>query len=210
MKKDCSYFAALITSHVDNELNPAKTEQVEAHLEACPNCKQQYLNEVQLKKILKEKTPIINAPAYLEPKIQRQLLRDGELPGFWQLVRELFIYRPLAGSAALALFALLVFLPAYQLASRLPVAEQRMADLRGKVICLDCVFAKQYPQSATRHTDIHRTGIKTPDDQIWTFLDTSTNQELLHDHTFLSKEVQVSGVLFQKAHYVYVQSYRLL
>ncbi len=210
MKKDCYYFTALITGYVDNELNPPRTRQVEAHLEACANCKQHYLNEIQVKKIVKEKTAGTNAPAYLEARIQRRLVRDGKLPGFWPLVREVFTYRPLTASAALVLFALVVFLPAYQLASRLPVAEQRMADLRGKIICLDCAYAKHYPQSATRHTDIHRIGIVTPDDRVWTFLDTSTNQELLHDHRFLSKEVQVSGILFQKAHYVYVQNYRLL
>lgn len=219
MEKNCDDFSSLITGLIDGELSASEKKDIESHLEECSKCHEQYGYEKKIKMIVQERFPRVKAPVHLQRRIRRQLLRNGKTPGFWKLVNLLFEYRPAATSLALAVITGLIFLPTFQLLvspsgslgrsiSANPVTDT--AELRGEIICLDCEFLSQNIEAINHNTQTHRTGIRTKDDSIWTFLKANSNQELLSNKNFLNKKAVVSGILFQNARYIYVKDYKLL
>lgn len=219
MKKECYEFQTLITSYIDNELEVAQKNKVELHLEKCPDCQKSYSEELKVKKLIKERTSIFAAPAYLRDRIRHQLVRGSSKPGFGELVQSLFTYRPLPASLALAVIMFLVLFPTYRMIDSGAVQlDGRSAafdisepgELRGEIICLDCEFLSKTGHAFTHDSMTHRPALKTADNIVWTFLHTDDNQEVLHNHKFLHKKAVVTGILFKKAHYVEVQEYKLL
>ncbi|MFQ5865207.1 MAG: anti-sigma factor family protein [bacterium] len=220
MKKDCYYYSPLITGYIDDELESAKTKEVKAHLEKCANCNKQYLDEAKLKQLVKERMPNLKAPNYLHRRIRRQLIRKGGRPRFWELVHSLFVYRPLAASFALAVIAFLVFYPTYQMVGNplgqfsedknLSAETIKNAELKGQVICLDCEFLSQSHEQASHDAATHRSGLKSEDGTIWSFVHTNNTHDLLHNQKFLKEKVLVSGTLFETSRYIYVKNYKLL
>lgn len=220
MEKDCHYYSPLITGYIDGELESSKGKEVKAHLEECPDCNKQYLNEKKLKKLVKERTPILKAPIHLHRRIRRQLLRKGDKPGFWELVHSLFVYRPLTASFALAVIAFLVIFPTYQMVesplgqfaeeSNVSAEIAKNAQLRGQIICLDCEFLSQTQEKISHDPETHRPGLKDENGKIWSFVYNNSTQDLIHNQNLLKKNVVVSGTLFKKSRYIYVKNYKLL
>ena len=213
MKNNCDKFSVLITRYIDNELDSLGKDEVKTHLTECSECNESYLLEVQVKELLRERLPIVKAPAYLRSRIRRTLIRDGNRPGFWQLVHSLFLYRPVTASFAMALIAFMVFLPTVQLLDNpFNVVEEqaKTAQLKGEIICLDCEFRSKSGVSPAHDPQAHRHGMKAEDESIWTFVQASSNNELLQDQKLLRKKALVSGILFRKSQYIYVQEYKLL
>jgi len=212
MKNNCDKFSVLITRYIDDELGVAAKVEVETHLQECFGCNETYEQAVQVKKLLRERLPIVKAPSYLRSRIRRNLIRDGNRPGFWQLVHSLFLYRPVTASFAMALIAFMVFLPAVQLLDNpFNVIKEQMKteQLRGEIICLDCEFRSKSGVSPA-HDQAHRHGLKCENDTVWTFVQPNSNKELLQDPKMLRKKTLVSGILFRGAKYIYVQEYKLL
>lgn len=212
MKRNCDKFAILITRYIDGELDTFAENEVKAHFQVCSECNETYKQEVQVKKLLRERLPIVKAPAYLRSRIRRSLIRDGKRPGFWQLVHSLFLYRPVTASFAMALIAFLVLLPTIQLLENPFSAseeESSTGHLKGEIVCLDCEFRTKSGVSPA-HDQAHRHGLKADNASIWTFVQPNSNKELLQDPEILRKKARVSGILFQKSHYIYVQEFELL
>ena len=213
MKSNCNKFLVLITRYIDNELDSSGKDEVKTHLKECSECNESYLQEVQVKALLRERLPIVKAPAYLRSRIRRNLIRDGKRPGFWQLVHSLFLYRPVTASFALALIAFLVFLPTTQLLDKsvnVSGEETETAELKGEIICLDCEFRSKSGVSPAHDPQSHRHGLRAEDESVWTFVRASSIKELLQDQKLLEKRALVSGILFRNSQYIYVQEYKLL
>lgn len=213
MKSNCDKFSVLITRYIDNELDASGRSEVKTHLQECSECNESYLQEVQVKELLRERLPIVKAPAYLRSRIRRNLIRDGNRPGFWQLVHSLFLYRPVTASFAMALIAFMVFLPTVHLLDN-PfnvVEEQTKSEqLKGVIICVDCEFRSKSGVSPAHDPQLHRHGLRAEDKSVWTFVRASSNMELLQDQKFLRKRALISGILFRNSQYIYVQEYELL
>ena len=213
MKSKCHNFSVLITRYIDDELDVSEKNEVKIHLRECSECQETYEQETQVKKLLRERLPIVKAPAYLRSRIRRNLIRDGNRPGFWQLVHSLFLYRPVTSSLVMALIAFMVFLPTVQLLDNpFDVLEEqaKTAQLKGEIICLDCEFRSKSGVNPAHDPQVHRHGLKAEDESIWTFVQASSNNELLQDQKLLRKKALVSGILFRKSQYIYVQEYKLL
>lgn len=221
MKKDCNYFAPLITGLVDQELDSSTRKEVEVHIAACASCSTQYANEVNVKKVVRERFSMVKAPAYLRARIRRYLARHGNVPSFWELVQSLFIYRPAAASFSLAVIAFMIILPLFQLVSESSYRGQpaaleltRMSPqagfLQGKIICVDCEFLSHDQKGQVQHTDEHRAGLKTEDGTVWSFIYTKTTEELMRNPTYLRKSARVKGKVFPSSHLVYVESLEML
>ncbi len=213
MKSNCDKFLVLITRYIDDELDASGKSKVKTHLNDCSKCNQTYTEEVQVKKLVRERLPIVKAPANLRSRIRRNLIRDGNRPGFWQLVHSLFLYRPMTASFAMALIAFLILLPAVQSPDNpfnVQGEQTKIAQLEGEIICLDCEFRSKSGVSPAHDPQAHRHGLKAEDESIWTFVQASSNNELLQDQKLLRKKALVSGILFRKSHYIYVQEYELL
>lgn len=218
MEKDCHYFAPLITGLIDNELDAAHLQEVTQHLEKCPDCKHQYVTEMDLKAIVKERFTFFKAPSYLQPRIRRQLVRNGETPSFWELLHSLFIYRPAAASFALALIAFLVVFPTYQMVAeqtrlhKIQVVEQisEAGVLEGQIICIDCEFAPKQNGAPKHDPATHRSGLKMVDGTVWSFIHTAASDDLLHNPKYLRKEAKIYGTVFTNSHFVYVKKFEVL
>ncbi len=212
MKSKCDNFSVLITRYIDDELDVSGKNEVKIHLRECSECNETYEQEMQVKKLLRERLPIVKAPAYLRSRIRRNLIRDGNRPGFWQLVHSLFLYRPVTASFVMALIAFTVFLPTVQLDNPFDVLgeQAQTAQLKGEIICLDCEFRSKSGVNPAHDPQVHRHGLKAEDESIWTFVQASSNNELLQDQKLLRKKALVSGILFRKSQYIYVQEYELL
>ncbi|MFQ5601843.1 MAG: anti-sigma factor family protein [bacterium] len=220
MKKDCYYFSSRITGFIDSELPASETEAVQIHLDECSRCHAAYREELRVKDLVQERLPIVKAPFALKRRIRRQLIRNGERPGFWQLLHSLFVYQPVSASLALAVIILVMFLPSVQVVSTSlekissksveSVASQTEEELQGEIICMDCELLSHNVEKLQHNPETHRMGFKTIDKRVWTFLDSDSNKELLHDQSLLKRKAVISGILFQDARYIYVKNYKLL
>ncbi|MFQ5823847.1 MAG: zf-HC2 domain-containing protein [bacterium] len=224
MKKDCYYFAPLITGYIDNELATSIRKEVKVHLDGCPNCYQSYLNEKKLKETVQEKLPTLKAPMYLRRRIRRQLVRNGERPSFLELMQTVFIYRPVAASFALAVMAFLVLFPTYRMmvegsthvSSNLTKVENsaKSGELKGEIICLDCEIlshSEGVSKGQYKHDPAtHRSGLKSEDGTIWSFVHTNATHELLHNPKYLKKKAQITGTLFKNSRFIFVKGFDLL
>ena len=215
MKKDCSRFAYLITGYIDRELSVIDNDEVKSHLAKCSECKAAYVQELSVKKLIKERLPLYEAPVTLQRRIRRQLVRNGDKPGFLQLVHSLFLYRPIAASFALAVIFCLAVLPIYQMTAYAPdlltdpKERTNGVELKGNIVCLDCdLFAQE--SDLTLDPAIHRPGIVTEEESVWTFLNANVFIDLLHKKEVLNRKARVSGDLIQNARYIYVTDYELL
>ena len=126
MKNDCYKFSELITSYIDDELDARRRKKVQSHLGTCSECNDHYLSELNVKKLLKLQLPEIKAPVQLRHRIRRQLARKGSRPGFWQLIQSLFVYRPIAASAALTAIAFFALFPSFEMINKTsPLLDSR-------------------------------------------------------------------------------------
>lgn len=219
MENECGRLSGFITPYVDGELENAQRSELERHLQSCGRCHAFYLQERDVKKVIHDRMPILAAPLYVAQRIHHKLFAGRPQPSFWNLLRDLFHYRPLATSISVAALILFIGFPTYLLSISGRTADDRLVafaetgevvELEGQIICIDCEFTHGDPQNRTPHTNVHRIGIKCSANKIWTVLDTRQNQELLHNHEYLHKNVLVSGVAYQDARYLYVKNYRLL
>ncbi len=220
MEKDCSYFASFITGFIDDELNSSDKKKVEIHLDKCPDCNELYVDEVNVKRIIKERIPIVKAPAYLQRRIRRQLIRNGNRPGFWQLIQSIFVYQPFPASFALAIMICLVFLPLFQMMgnpANMTMTNQSDSDfvkkeavLKGDIICLDCEYLSQNLDIAKHPSELHRSGIRTDDENIWTIVNSEDYETIAHNKNISGKKAEVRGLLFKNSHYIYVNDLKLL
>ena len=219
MKQKCERMAPLITGYLDGELAAQEVTEVEEHLQQCSYCSQRFEAEKRVKMLIRERVPVVKAPAVLHRRIRRRLARAEGRPSFSKLVTALFEYQPVATSLALALIAFLVFLPTFELLRQnaVPEAPRRLAlasqasraEVVGEIICLDCEFLAQSVRSV-QHDQRHRLGIKTEDNKVWTFLVSDRYEELGNSVELLRKKARISGIFFSTSHYVKVEEYRLL
>lgn len=211
MSNECIDLSVLISRYVDSELDQEEKAKVEKHLESCTACKESYVEEIQVKELVRERLPKVKAPAYLQNRIRRMLIRKGSRPGFWQLVQSLFTYQPVTTSFALAMLALLMILPAVQnLESHFNLEQgSKTAQLQGRIICLDCELSREV-EEVVHDPATHRQGLKAEDGKIWTFVRGSSNTVLFRDQKLLSRIARVSGIVFRNSQYIYVQEYELL
>lgn len=213
MKKDCGYFATLITSLIDNELSNKQKDEVQQHLDDCPECLDSYKNESKVKVLLRERLPNYQAPLSLRSRIRRQLARYGARPGFWEIIQSLFIYRPIP--AMLTVAALLIFMLVPPLAlnnisfNSHESGIVHAAQLEGEIICLDCemqsLTGHKIPHS---HNVIEKPGLKTKDGKIYTFIQNSIMGTPLMSPEYLKKNVRIEGTLFEDAQYIQVNDFQ--
>jgi mycothiol system anti-sigma-R factor len=212
MKKQCSKYASLITGYIDGELNAEQKQETKAHLADCPECESAYLSELRVKKTIKQRLPIYEAPITLQRRIRRQIASSESKPGLRQLLHPIFVYRPLSASLSLAFLMLLILVPIYQQFryQHDAFSTSRNVEVNGEIVCLDCeVFSKE-GESEVPHEGVHRAGIMTEDQRIWTFVNAPALESVLHSRESNPKKARIIGDLFPNARYMYVKNYELL
>ncbi|MDO9542681.1 MAG: anti-sigma factor, partial [Kiritimatiellia bacterium] len=106
----------LASDYMDNELDPPAREQVDRHLEKCPDCRKISANLVAITLPLR-RAPRVNVPQDLWPRIQTELRRQHSPAArpktvFRNNIREFFLIRPAFAAAAAAAAAILIIISA--------------------------------------------------------------------------------------------------
>jgi len=215
MQESCEKYKTLITGLVDDELDDNKKQSVKAHLDDCPGCHRIFVAESNIKKLVQQRCEMKSAPDYLKTRVRHNLQRRGSRPGFWQLTKSMFEYRPVASSFAVAFVVIMMFTSLFyanltDTSADVINAGIVSAVLNGEIICLDCEHMPTGLMPSKQDMMMHRLGIRAEDATVWTFLYSGVAKELMGDHQFLKQRISVKGTLFHESHYMQVKEYTLL
>lgn len=76
-KDQCNEIRELLSLYVDNELSEKEMKQVESHFENCPDCKQEYLEVLEITELLRE-IPEEKIPEQFEFRLKKALAEEGK------------------------------------------------------------------------------------------------------------------------------------
>jgi mycothiol system anti-sigma-R factor len=68
---DCFQTMARLHLYIDRELNADEAKIVQQHLTVCPHCDCRFHFDIHIKKLIRERCSIVNAPAHLREAIMR-------------------------------------------------------------------------------------------------------------------------------------------
>ena len=121
---NCKTTRELLPAHVDQELSVPETLEIEQHLQDCPACQQELVQQRELRTAMKKHATYYTAPAALEARIKAVLPRQAKPPKRW--LRWTWNPRWLnAGAAFASMFAFAVSMTLYL---SVPSADELLAD----------------------------------------------------------------------------------
>ena len=102
---DCAHAQTLLDSHLDRELDPVRSLEMEEHLHGCARCAQSYSERDAMRRSLKTESLYFKAPADLQKRIQRSVRQaaKAEAPAGWFSGLWFKIAAPLATAALVVL-----------------------------------------------------------------------------------------------------------
>ena len=74
---DCAQTMARLHLYIDQELSADEAKIVQQHLAACPHCDCRFHFDIHLKRFIRERCSIVNAPAHLREAIIRLAHDEG-------------------------------------------------------------------------------------------------------------------------------------
>ncbi|KAA3620184.1 MAG: hypothetical protein DWQ05_05495 [Calditrichaeota bacterium] len=211
-QKESSIPSEKITAYVDNELVEVERDEIEARIGNDPKLKEICEAQKQVKKLVKECVLLEKAPVHLRARIRRSLDQAQIVPGFLNLISDIFRYHAVKGLATTCTILVLVALPWFPAENLTPSSDDviavKLQVIEGKLICVDCEQLHSEHINSVKHSDFHRAGLKTSDGTIWQFLDYGKGSELIHDFSRLNATMHVEGKLINGDHTLNVQSYQ--
>lgn len=82
--------------------------------------------------------------------------------------------------------------------------------IKGKVICLGCHLKKEKGAKAQCSLYGHINAIKTEDGKIWSILENDQSKELINNHDYAGKDVEIKGRKITEAQVIEVESFKIL
>ena len=93
----------------------------------------------------------------------------------------------------------------------LGLAQETLQDeyemIQGKVICFGCTLKGERGAKAQCSLYGHTNAIRTNDGKIWTILENDQSTELIHNHDYAGKEIEIKGKKFAEAQTIEVESF---
>ena len=93
-------------------------------------------------------------------------------------------------------------------------AQEKIKDeyeiIKGKVICQGCTLKKEKGAKAQCSIYGHINAIKTKDGKIWTILENDKSTELINDHDYAGKDIEIKGKRFAEAQIIEVDTFKVL
>jgi hypothetical protein len=94
---------------------------------------------------------------------------------------------------------------------RLEAAETLgFETIKGEVVCFGCTLKKEKGAKAQCSLYGHINAIRTKDGKIWTILENDKSTELLNNHDYAGKEIEIKGKKFPEAQTIEVESFKIL
>lgn len=204
---DCKKLREIMDLHIDDELSPEGSLEVQSHLADCPPCRKAMDRIVQLRELVRDEVYRHVPPAGLEDQIRLRI--SPEWP------RYVAVPRVAVGLAALLLVLLLIPAVRGKAAAALDFVAMQLDDTRqvvleGTVLCRDQQLQRKYGTAAQCKLTGHRGWLVTSDGKYWSILEGTNSRELLHDASMLGKRVIVRGRIFRHASSIEVENYELI
>jgi Putative zinc-finger len=204
---DCKKLREVLDAYVDRELSVDATAQAEAHIAECDTCRRAVGNLARLRAGVRAAAGKAEAPVELIEHIRSSVSPRWHRATAIQaiaatlvLVGVLTLFVPsVRGAAATALDFL-----------SLKLDDTRQVELEGKLICRDCQLEKQYGYHAMCPLTGHHGWLQTSDGRLWSFLEGTASEELIHNSKLLGRRVKIHGRIFRKAGSIEVSGYELL
>jgi len=89
-------------------------------------------------------------------------------------------------------------------------SEEKYEAIKGKVICFGCTLKKEKGAKAQCSIYGHVNAIKTKDGKIWSILENDKSTELINNHDYAGKEVEIKGKKIAEAQTIEVESFKVL
>lgn len=157
---NCDKAPELITAFVDNELDDAERQDLEAHLRECAGCRRALEDERDLKREIREFGASLRAPAELRERIitDRRIFPENIKSGTWRRTSLWFrpaIWRPVAAVALLFFFAFVVlhFLTDTKQPIALAALDTYTPLVRGELPLITAVNPQELQQQLARAVD---------------------------------------------------------
>jgi anti-sigma factor (TIGR02949 family) len=204
---DCKKLREVLDAYVDRELSVDATAQAEAHIAECDTCRRAVGNLARLREGVRAAAGKPEAPPQLIERVRSSVAPRWHRAAAIQaiaatlvLVGVLTLFVPsVRGAAATALDFL-----------SLKLDDTRQVDLEGNLICRDCQLEKQYGYHAMCPLTGHHGWLQTSDGRLWSFLEGTASEELIHNSKLLGRRVKIHGRIFRRAGSIEVSGYELL
>ncbi len=204
---DCKKLREVLDAYVDRELSADAATQAEAHIAECNACRRAVENVATLREAVRAAAGKPEAPAELMERVRSSISPRWQRAAAIQAIAAALI---LAG-------VLTLFVPSVRGAAAtaldflsLKLDDTRQVEMEGKLICRDCQLEKQYGYHAMCPLTGHHGWLQTSDGRLWSFLEGSASEELIHNSKLLGRRVKIHGRIFRKAGSIEVSGYEWL
>lgn len=82
--------------------------------------------------------------------------------------------------------------------------------IQGKVICFGCTLKKEKGAKAQCSIYGHTNAIRTKDGKIWSILENDKSTELINNHDYAGKDIEIKGKKIKEAQTIEVESFKVL
>jgi len=217
MKSTCEEISDKLSGFVDGEIGAAALEDIAAHLERCPDCRDKENTQRAVKAVLSNPELRQAPPHDVRARIMRAVERQPEGFSFGALVQRLFEFQPLPAFASvvvvIGLSAILAFWGGKTMftnnTAEEPLALLMNAQMEGEVVCIDCELLN-ISKTPYVHDDNHRLGLRCKDGHFWNILQTSKGSELSSVGHLMHRRIIVKGHIFPTQHLVEVTEYTVI
>lgn len=203
---DCKRLREVLDAYVDRELSPDAMAQADAHIGECGACRHAVEGLGRLREAVRAAVGNPEPSPELSDRV-RSLIAPR-----WYRVAAVQ-----AAAATLVLAVAMLFIPSVRggTATALDYLSFRLDDsrpvvLEGKLLCRDCQLEKQYGYHAMCPLTGHHGWLATSDGRLWSILEGSASQDLIHNSALLGREVRIQGRIFRRAGSIEVKTYQLL
>ena len=213
----CEEYEQKINALVDNELNSSDMELIQAHLQECKYCQNVLQATIALKKRLSTHMPRVNAPLSLKARI-RQDLEKKNAPK-WNLLK-IFSSNPIPAFTLAAIILIMIGFGVGRITaiptnnmdfSSLQLNElTQVVTLEGKLVCINCALHESLGNPVFCKEHNHTLGIRLADGSIWSILENEKVKGLCNCYDHLNKTITVQGIVFPKAKYIELTSFKLI
>ncbi len=204
---DCKRLREVLDAYVDRELSADAIAQADAHIAECDACRRAVEGLSRLREAVKT---AVGTPQPSPELSQR--VRSLIAPRWYQAAAVQAVAAALILAGALAFFVPTVRGAAATALDyvSLKLDDSRQVVLEGKLLCRDCQLEKQYGYHAMCPLTGHHGWLQTGDGRLWSILEGSASQDLIHNSALLGREVKIQGRIFRRAGSIEVKTYQLL
>lgn len=89
-------------------------------------------------------------------------------------------------------------------------AVTESGTFQATVVCLGCTLKKEQGAKAQCSVYGHKNALKTADGKIWSILENDASTELLNNHEYAGKRVEIAGKKIPEAQVIQVDSFKVI